>query len=545
MSSAPSVAQERDQLRLENRRLILEKDELTAQNGQLETRTSELDSKLQDLNRKLELYEEELAWYKNKLYGRSNEQLSDAERLQIRLFDEIEASADHEAPGDEPAPELAAAPTRRRPRRKPLPQSLPRVERIIDLPEEQQQCACGHRLVRIGEESSEKLDVIPPRVQVIRTVRPKYACHHCEGSGDEEHPAVRVAPPPPALIPKGLASEGLLAFIATAKFCDALPLYRQEQQFARFGVELSRRTMSDWMIAVAGACVPLLEALHAKLRAGPKLQIDETTVQVLKEPGRANTTISYLWVARGGLPSEPVLVYRYEPSRGGHVAADIIGDYQGYVQTDGYEAYDRPCSGPGVQHVGCWSHVRRPFKEAADALGKVSSRAGAALQALSFIAKLYRAESELSKYRATDPDRFVAERRARVEPVLKQLHLWLLRKHDQVLPGSALGKAVAFALSQWPKLIRYLEHAQLTPDNNACEQAIRPFVVGRKNWLFSGSPRGAAASATLYSLIETAKANGREPYWYLRELFEKLPHARTQADYLSLLPTARPAPPPS
>ena len=134
---------------------------------------------------------------------------------------------------------------------------------------------------------------------------------------------------------------------------------------------------------------------------------------------------------------------------------------------------------------------------------------------------------------------------ARVEPVLEQLHRWLQQKHGQVLPGSALGKAVAFALGQWPKLIRYLEHAQLTPDNNACKQAIRPFVVGCKNWLFSGSPRGAAASATLYSLIETAKANGLEPYWYLRELFEKLPHARTSADYLSLLPTARPALPPS
>ena len=147
--------------------------------------------------------------------------------------------------------------------------------------------------------------------------------------------------------------------------------------------------------------------------------------------------------------------------------------------------------------------------------------------------------------RSATPERFVAERRARVEPVLEQLHRWLQQKHGQVLPGSALGKAVAFALGQWPKLIRYLEHAQLTPDNNACEQAIRPFVVGRKNWLFSGSPRGAAASATLYSLIETAKANGLEPYWYLRELFEKLPHAHTHADYLSLLPTARPAPPPS
>ena len=161
------------------------------------------------------------------------------------------------------------------------------------------------------------------------------------------------------------------------------------------------------------------------------------------------------------------------------------------------------------------------------------------------IAKLYRAESQLSQYRDEDPEGFVAARRAQVEPVLDKFHGWLQEKRDQVLPGSALGKAVAFALGEWPKLIGYLEHPQLTPDNNACEQAIRPFVVGRKNWLFSGSPRGAVASATLYSLIETAKANGREPYWYLRELFEKLPHARTRTDHVSLLPTARPPPPAS
>ena len=235
-------------------------------------------------------------------------------------------------------------------------------------------------------------------------------------------------------------------------------------------------------------------------------------------------------------------MYRYEPSRAARVAFGIIGDYQGYVQTDGYDGYARPCAQPGIVHVGCWAHVRRAFKEAADALGKVSSRAGAALQALGFIAKLYRAESQLSKYRDEDPERFVAARRARVQPVLDTFHGWLEAKRDQVLPSTALGKAVAFALSEWPKLIRYLDHPQLRPDNNACEQAIRPFVVGRKNWLFSGSPRGAEASAILYSLIETAKANRREPYGYLRELFEKLPHARTRADYLTLLPTPRPPP---
>ena len=547
MSSALTIAEERDTLQEQNRRLALERDELSAKNG-------ELDAKLRELNKKLELYEEQVAWFKNKLYGRGTEQLTEAERLQIRLFDEIEQAADNDppedqAPEDEPPPDQATAEVRAgtgsRPRRKPLPQALPRVERLIDLPEQDKQCECGHALVRIGEDTSEKLDVIPPQVQVIRTVRPKYACHHCEGSGDEEHPAVRVAPPPAALIPKGLASEGLLAFIATAKFCDALPLYRQERQFARLGVELSRRTMSDWMIAAATACQALMEALLDKLRCGPILQIDETTVQVLKEQERANTDTSYVWVARGGPPDEPVVVYRYEPSRAARVAFQIIDDYQGYVQTDGYDGYARPCAQPGIVHVGCWAHVRRAFKEAADALGKVSSRAGSALQALGFIAKLYRAESQLSKHRDEDPDRFVAARRAQVQPVLAKFHAWLQDKRDQVLPGTALGKAVAFALGEWPKLIRYLDHPQLRPDNNVCEQAIRPFVVGRKNWLFSGSPRGAEASAILYSLIETAKANRREPYGYLRELFEKLPHARTRADYFTLLPTARPPPPAS
>lgn len=566
MSAAPSVVEQRDRLRVENRLLVLEKDELIVRNDQLVARNSSLvtrnsaldhqvhalDHQVQELDKKIELYEEELAWYRNRRYGRSSEQLSAAEQQQIRLFNEIERSADHALPVDPlldaPPAESAAAPTpsrARRPRRQPLPPSLPRVERVVDLPEADQQCACGHRMVRIGEETAEKLDVIPPQVRVLRTVRPKYACHHCEGSGDEQRAAVRVAPAPAALIRKGVASEGLLAFIATAKFCDALPLYRQEQQFARLGVAVSRRTMADWMLAVAGACRPLLAALDDQLRSGPVLQIDETTVQVLNEPGRANATRSYVWVACGGPPAAPVVIYRYEPSRAARVAADIIGDYQGYVQTDGYEGYLRPCSQPGIRHVGCWAHVRRAFKEAAEALSKVSSRSGAALQALGYIAKLYRIETQLARYRTEDPERFVAERRARVEPVLVQMHEWLRHKQEQVLPSSALGKAVGFALGQWPKLIGYVEHAQLTPDNNACEQAIRPFVVGRKNWLFAGSPRGAAASATLYSLIETAKANRREPYWYLRELFEQLPHARTRADFLALLPTARPPPPPA
>jgi transposase len=312
-----------------------------------------------------------------------------------------------------------------------------------------------------------------------------------------------------------------------------LPLYRQQSQFARIDVDLSRSTMADWMLATAAACQPVMEAMQRKLRSGPVLQVDETSVQVMGEEGRADTTRSYMWVARGGPPGEPVLIYHYAPSRGAPVAAEVIGDYQGFVQTDGYEAYDRVCLREGIVHVGCWAHARRGFTDAKKA-GKESKKAGAADQALALIAKLYAAESRRDDY--ADTDQFNQARRAEVEPTLENLRAWLERKSDQVLPQSALGQAVRYTLEQWPKLIRYLDSPELTPDTNAVERAIRPFVLGRKNWLFSGSPRGATASATLYSLIETAKANRLEPYRYLRQLFEKLPLAKTHDDYANLVP---------
>ena len=224
--------------------------------------------------------------------------------------------------------------------RRPLPADLPRVRQIIDIPEEEKQRACGHRLSRIGEEKSEKLDIEPPRLRVIEQVRPKYACHACEGSGDEEKPAVRIAAVLPTLIPGGIATAGLLSYIVTANFCDAIPLYRQEKQFQRLGVDLPRQTMADWMIAVATASRPVYQTLKRMLRRGPAVLIDETRVQVLKEPGRPNTNDSFAWAAVGGEPKHPVVLFRYEPSRSGEMALDILGDYQGYVQSDGYSGYD-------------------------------------------------------------------------------------------------------------------------------------------------------------------------------------------------------------
>ena len=226
-----------------------------------------------------------------------------------------------------------------------------------------------------------------------------------------------------------------------------------------------------------------------------------------------------------------VVIYHYAPSRGAEVARQLIGDFEGYLQTDGYDVYDTVCKErPKLIHVGCMAHVRRDFMDAK----KSSSNAGSAEEAVAMIAKLYVMERRRPEFQ--DLQQFAIARKTEVEPVLEKFHTWLLRRQIEVLPSSLLGQAIDYAIGQWPKLVRYLQHPLLTPDTNSCENSIRPFVVGRKNWLFSGSPRGARASATLYSLIETAKANGLEPYWYLRRLFEALPNARTPQDLLSLLP---------
>ncbi|MEE8326009.1 MAG: IS66 family transposase [candidate division NC10 bacterium] len=507
--------------------LVEENQRLRTDLGALTDRETRLTREKRELVKRVDILGEKIAWLMAKLFGRSSEKLSAEEQEQLRLFDESEVGAQE---ADTDSELTVPAHIRRKAKRKPLPEALPRDEVVIDVEEEEKRCGCGADLVRIGEETSEKLDVIPPRVRVTRTIRPKYACKACEGSGDEEKPAVRIAPMPPAVIDKGIATAGLLAFIIAGKFCDHLPLYRQEKQFARIGVDLSRKTMADWMIKVAVACAPVMRAMEGRLRAGPVLQIDETTVQVLGEQGRADTSKSYMWVARGGPVDSPVIIYHYAPTRAAAMAEKILSGYSGYVQTDGYEAYDRVCLREGLVHVGCWSHTRRLFTDAK----KSSKKAGSADEALAMIGKLYSAERNRGRFE--DEQEFARWRRAQVEPVLEELHKWLEKKIDQVPLSAALGKAVGYALSQWPKLIRYLDHPALTPDTNAIERAIRPFVLGRKNWLFSGSPRGAASSAVLFSLIETARANGQEPYWYLRRLLEELPAARTEEDYLRLTP---------
>ncbi|WP_420811240.1 IS66 family transposase [Desulfosediminicola ganghwensis] len=464
-----------------------------------------------------------------KLFGKKSEKdAAESGVMQLPLFDMPE-------PEVESVEEVVEVPehTRAKRGRKPLPANLPRVEIVHDIPENAKVCGCGAELDRIGEDVSEKLDIIPAVIQVVRHIRPKYACKSCEGL-ETEGAVVKIAPPPKQIINKGIATAGLLAHIVTAKFCDALPFYRQERQFARLGAELPRATMANWAMKAANSCTPLLELLWQKVHSGPLINIDETSVQVLAEPGRSPTSKSYMWICRGGDPHHPGLLYHYAPSRSARIAKELLDGYQGAVQSDGYAAYDFLDAQPGIAHAGCWAHVRRKFVDVQKGRGK-TKKTGSTDVALNYIRKLYGVEKEGTRNKLSGME-LLAFRRKKAKPVLDDFFLWLSKKAGQVAPKSLLGAAVNYTLNQWQRLLVYLDFPDMTPDNNAAENAIRPFVVGRKNWLFAGTQEGAKASATLYSLVETAKANNLEPYNYLRYLFEKLPFAESRPDLLKLLP---------
>ncbi|MBI3605208.1 MAG: IS66 family transposase [Nitrospirae bacterium] len=493
-----------------------------------------LDNNLTGLKERNALLEEELRLYRAMLYGRKSEKNNEAEKNQPGLFNEAEETVAVSSLEEKPQEITVPSHTRKKSGRRPLPDDLPREEVIHDLSEAEKLCPCGSQLGRIGEEVSEKLDIIPARVRVIKHVRYKYACKSCEGV-ESEGGAVKIAPLPPQIIPQGIATEGLLAFILISKFGDALPFYRQEKIFERLGVEIGRATMANWAIHAGQRCQPLIKLLWREICSGPVINMDETPVQVLNEPGRANTSKSYMWVFRGGEIKQPALLFRYDPSRSGKFLLKELADYSGYIQTDGYKGYNALGNRPGILHVGCWAHVRRKFVDAIKGRVKNGKKRGHADVVLEYIQQLYAIEKSADLQELSVPDRHQL-RQEKVKPLLKEFREWLEEVAPKTPPQGLLGKAVGYALDLWERLERYAEDGRLRPDNNLAENAIRPFVVGRKNWLFSASPRGAEASATIYSLIETAKVNHLEPYRYLRHLFERLPAAKTKADYKALLP---------
>jgi transposase len=448
-------------------------------------------------------------------------------------FNEAEAAAS-QGPEDEQPDILGtvAVPAHRRAKggRRPLPKAFPRVEIVHEIDEVGCQCGeCKTELTPISEKVTEQLDIQPARVQVLRHVRKTYACKACDGN-------VVTAPMPNQPIPRSLASPGTLAHVAVAKYVDGLPLYRQEKKLARIGVMLPRSTLAHWMVKAGELVQPLVNLLRDRLLAYDIVAMDETRLQVLKEPGKRAESQSYLWVQRGGPPDHPILLYDYDSSRSQKVPIRLLAGFAGYLLTDGYEAYGKVCAEYGLTALGCWAHVRRKFDEAIKAqhlLGPEKRKASLAGTAMAMIQQLYRIERETKALSAVERQRI---RQERALPLLEDIRAWLDEHLPIVPPRSALGKAMNYAHKQWPKLIVYVEDGRLRIDNNLTENAIRPFVIGRKNWLFCDTVAGANASANLYSLIETAKANGIEPYAYLRSVFTELPQATSVEEIESLLP---------
>lgn len=466
----------------------------------------------------------------HQLFGRKSEKTSNLPLEQLRFFDEAEVLNDDNQEAE--SPQIEVQPYKRSKRgRRAVAADIPEEIIVHDVEDDEKKCGCGDTMHKIGEDKHTELDYIPAQFKKITHIWPRYACKNCEGSGDEERAPVVTAEREPSLIAKGMLSINFIAAIITAKFCDALPLYRQEKIYARHGVYVPRKTMSRYLIEIIKKHPLLEKALDDEVLSGPSVNIDETVTQVLNEPGRSASKKSYMWVRVGGPPGKPVVIYHYAPSRGSDVAKAILKDFYGYVQCDAYKGYEWIVNCRRITIVSCLAHIRRKFVE----ILKVLDKAPTAQEAIQRIKDIYQEEKKARKNKLKD-DELVAWRRKYIKPLLESLDEWLSSIKDKVDPSSNLGKAVLYGAKYTKRLFPYIEQPSLTLDNNVAENAIRPFVIGRKNWMFFNSAQGAFAAGVWYSLIETAKANGLESYRYLVFLLQKLPYANTLDDYKALLP---------
>jgi len=464
---------------------------------------------------------------------RENEQLQ--HRLQLLLKARFGPRADRLNPhqmvlfateiiekASEPAPAEDAKGKSRSKRnghgRRPFPKDLPRRQVVHDLSEEEKRCpCCGTMRARIGQETSEQLEFEPAQLYVIEHVRPTYACRQCEEKAAEGGPQIITATKPLSPIEKGLAGPGLLAQVITSKFGDHLPLYRQEDIFGRSGHSIPRSTTCAWMASCAALVRPLVERMKALILQSKVIGTDDTPVPVL-DPKRGKTRTGRLWVYLGDR-DHPYTVFDYTPTRSRDGPTNFFGAYAGYIQADAYGGYDhlfkpKADGAPGPREVGCWAHARRKFVDGQD------SDPLRAHTAVAMVRLLYDVEDEA---RGLDSDGRLALRREKSVPRLEQIKTWFEAQKVEVLPKSPMGQAMDYCLSNWAALLRYTSDGDLSIDNNATENALRPVALGRKNWLFAGSDEGGRTGATLMSLVGSCKRHGLDPFASLRDLLTRLP----------------------
>ncbi|MGI6226322.1 MAG: IS66 family transposase [Peptococcales bacterium] len=473
---------------------------------------------IEELTAKLEWYEEQFRLSQEKRFGKSSEKTN---ADQLALFNE----AEKESREDKEEPSLEEITYKRRKAKNAKKQSFDDLPvEVIEyrLDESEQDCLiCNHPLHEMSKEIRKELKVIPAQVKVVEHVKYVYACRECE-KNNTQTPIITAKMPNPVL-PGSFVSPSLMAYIMYRKYSEAVPLYRQEQQFKNFGIELSRQNLANWVMHGSNHWLKLLyDRMHTYLLKETVIHADETTMQVLSEPGKSPTSKSYMWLYATGTFGPQIFLYDYQPSRAKKHPKNFLQDFNGFLQTDGYPGYNDV---ENVTLVGCFAHARRGFTDALKALPKNSDLTRTnANEGLEFCNQLFKIERDLKDL--TPEERY--EKRIELsKPVLEAFLSWLNVKEKEVLPKSSLGKAIKYCLNQWTKLEAFMLDGRLEISNNRAERAIKPFVIGRKNFLFSKSPKGATASAIVYSVIETAKANDLNPFFYLTYLFEKLPNIDT------------------
>jgi transposase len=482
---------------------------------------------LREINKRLEHLVAEL---NHVVHGKKSEKLNEDER-QLAFEDlNIAVSEAEERKQDQASSEDTSKRKRvARRNRGNLPESLPRIERVVEPDSLACPCGCG-QMHKIGEDRTERLDIVPAQLRVLVTVRPKYACRTCTDG-------VTQAPAPAALVSGGLPTEGTIAHVLVSKYADHLPLYRQSQMLARSGVTIDRGTLADWVGVAAFHLRPVVDRLAEHLKASTKLFMDETTAPVL-DPGRGRTKTGYLWALarddrRWGGDDPPGVVFFYAPDRGGQNAEKILRGFDGILQIDGYQGYNRLTrpsrkGGDPIRVAHCWAHARRKLKEVFDRDGSEIAAEG-----LRRIAEIYKVEADI---RGCAPGQRLSARRARTADLVAAFGDWLQEQRLRVSAKSRLGEKLAYIHRHWDGLQTFLHDGRVEIDSNGVENLIRPIALNRKNALFAGHDEGGKAWGRIASLIETAKINGVEPFAYLKATLEAIAAGHPQKRINDLLP---------
>ncbi|EIK51144.1 IS66 family transposase [Pseudomonas sp. SST3] len=481
-------------------------DQLRALAAQLLTQVDAMGKKIHRDQTVIEQLTHEIAWFKRHKFAKRSEQLGpDQGSLLDDLLDTDIAAIEAELKAVN-SPVTPAEP-RQQPKRTPLPPQFPRT--VIHHEPENTQCACGCQLLRVGEDVSEKLDYTPGVFTVEQHVRGKWACRQCE--------TLIQAPVPAQVIDKGIPTAGLLAHVMVAKFADHLPLYRQEKIFGRAGLAIARSTLAQWVGQTGVQLQPLVDALHEAVLGQRVIHADETPVQMLA-PGEKKTHRAYVWAySTTSFADLKAVVYDFSPSRAGEHARNFLGQWNGKLVCDDFAGYKAGFE-RGITEIGCMAHARRKFFDL-----HAANKSQLAEQALHSIAGLYEVERQVRDMSNEERWRI---RQEQASPILDALHAWMLAQRDRVPNGSATAKALDYSLKRWVALTRYLDDGAVPIDNNQVENQIRPWALGRSNWLFAGSLRSGKRAAAIMSLIQSARMNGHDPYAYLKDVLTRLPTQR-------------------